>query len=210
MANACEIELKDGRIINAKSCWEEDGRIKYEKYGAIVSLEKEKVKKFNNKDFDEPKIQKEKIAKNSSYHPNRINFKEWAKIDSKNYQGWSKCFNNCRNERRCLLRGNKDILTKEIFSKYIACKERCNENFHPIFEAYEGEGAYPPKSQTNEARLYRRNCGDDCSIARSKCIFRCYEPYNKSKHQTLDLRNKCKPCADQCKSENFECRRACK
>ena len=42
---AHEIHLKDGRVIEAKTCWEEDGAVKYENYGVIVELQRDLVAK---------------------------------------------------------------------------------------------------------------------------------------------------------------------
>lgn len=36
MLNAHEIHMKDGRVIESKSVWEEDGIVKYQKYGATI------------------------------------------------------------------------------------------------------------------------------------------------------------------------------
>ncbi len=168
LANACEIELKDGRIITAESCWEEGDMIKYEMYGATVGLEKEKVKRINHKEYDGPKIQKDKTAQNVFNYPDRINFKQWVKIDPKNYQGWSKCVNNCRNRKTFCRRSKHSSEWYKCYNEYIMCKEGCNEKFHPIMEDYQGESAYSPESQTPEARQYRRNCWDDCHIAGKK------------------------------------------
>ncbi|QTA84911.1 S1C family serine protease [Desulfonema magnum] len=41
--NAHEIVLKDGKIIKTRSCWEENGAIKYERYGGILTIEKKLV-----------------------------------------------------------------------------------------------------------------------------------------------------------------------
>ena len=40
---AHEIRLKDGRVIQTKTCWEEDGAVKYENYGVIVALKRDLV-----------------------------------------------------------------------------------------------------------------------------------------------------------------------
>ena len=42
---AHEIHLKDGRVIETKTCWEEDGAVKYENYGVIVELQRDLVAK---------------------------------------------------------------------------------------------------------------------------------------------------------------------
>jgi hypothetical protein len=55
LALACEIELKNGRIITAEYCWEEGSKIKYEKYGAIIILKKEDVEKIIDKEYEIPK-----------------------------------------------------------------------------------------------------------------------------------------------------------
>jgi len=59
---AHEIHFKDGRIIKTKSCWEENGVVKYERYGGILTVKKEIVKEIIYK--DEPVIapKKTKVA----------------------------------------------------------------------------------------------------------------------------------------------------
>jgi tetratricopeptide (TPR) repeat protein len=51
LSHANEIHLKDGRIIKALTCWEEDGAVKYQKYGGIISIPYEKVQSIN---YDTP------------------------------------------------------------------------------------------------------------------------------------------------------------
>lgn len=41
---AHEIHLEDGRVIQAKTCWEEDGFVLYKKFGTVVRLPRESVK----------------------------------------------------------------------------------------------------------------------------------------------------------------------
>lgn len=53
-SNACELKLKDGRIIEAEFCWEENGRVKWNKYGATMSIEKEKVEEIINSEYVKP------------------------------------------------------------------------------------------------------------------------------------------------------------
>ena len=43
---ADEIHLKDGRIIKAQTCWTENNKVYYQKYGATVSLPEKKVLKI--------------------------------------------------------------------------------------------------------------------------------------------------------------------
>lgn len=38
--HAHEIIMKDGRVIKTKTCWEEDGLVKYERYGGILMIKK--------------------------------------------------------------------------------------------------------------------------------------------------------------------------
>lgn len=38
--NAHEIIMKDGRVIKTKTCWEEGGVVKYERYGGILTIKK--------------------------------------------------------------------------------------------------------------------------------------------------------------------------
>lgn len=45
IAHADKIYLKDGRIIETPDCWEEDGKIVYDKYGAIIAIDKNNVLK---------------------------------------------------------------------------------------------------------------------------------------------------------------------
>lgn len=54
---AHEIHLKDGRIIEAESVWEEDNKVFYEKHGATVEFDKTKVKEI---------IYKKEISKGKS------------------------------------------------------------------------------------------------------------------------------------------------
>lgn len=41
--HAHEIYKKDGKVIKTKTCWEEDGVVKYERYGGILTIKKELV-----------------------------------------------------------------------------------------------------------------------------------------------------------------------
>ena len=45
IAHADKIYLKDGRIIETPDCWEEDGKIVYDKFGAIIAIDKNNVLK---------------------------------------------------------------------------------------------------------------------------------------------------------------------
>ena len=49
-AFAHEIHLKDGRTIHTKECWQEDGFVTYEKFGAVVRIPKDKVKQITYDD----------------------------------------------------------------------------------------------------------------------------------------------------------------
>lgn len=57
--NADEILLKNGRLINVKSYWEQNGEIIYYKYGINVHLDKNKIEKIINKNEDMPVPKKE-------------------------------------------------------------------------------------------------------------------------------------------------------
>ena len=46
MINANEIHMKDGRIVKTKTCWEENGIVYYEKYGATIGINKNLVKEI--------------------------------------------------------------------------------------------------------------------------------------------------------------------
>ncbi|QTA88321.1 S1C family serine protease [Desulfonema magnum] len=46
LSDAHEIYLKDGRTIKTKNCWEENGLVRYERYGGILSIKEELVEKI--------------------------------------------------------------------------------------------------------------------------------------------------------------------
>lgn len=43
LVGAHEIHFKDGRVIRTKTCWEEDGKVNYQKYGAIIGVSRELI-----------------------------------------------------------------------------------------------------------------------------------------------------------------------
>ena len=45
-ANAHEIHLKSGRVIQVASCWEKNGVVRFEKYGGVVGISKDRVKEL--------------------------------------------------------------------------------------------------------------------------------------------------------------------
>ncbi len=43
LVGADEIHLKDGRVIRTKTCWEENGKINYQKYNAVIGINRDLV-----------------------------------------------------------------------------------------------------------------------------------------------------------------------
>ena len=43
LVGANEIHLKDGRVIRTKTCWEENGKINYQKYNAVIGINRDLV-----------------------------------------------------------------------------------------------------------------------------------------------------------------------
>ena len=46
LANAHEIHLKSGRVIQVASYWEKNGVVRFEKYGGVVGISKDRVKEL--------------------------------------------------------------------------------------------------------------------------------------------------------------------
>lgn len=73
-ADAHKIYLKDGRTIEAGFCWEEGDVIKYQKFGTVVTIKRDRVKKIiysnegeNNISSSIPK--RDNIEKNEAQYP---------------------------------------------------------------------------------------------------------------------------------------------
>jgi hypothetical protein len=66
-AMADKIFLVDGRVLTAENVWEEDGLIKYEKFKAIISIEKSKVSRIEKEEYDtNDPIYRERLAKKNA------------------------------------------------------------------------------------------------------------------------------------------------
>jgi hypothetical protein len=76
-SEALEIHLVDGRVLTAATCWEENGLIKYERYGAAVAIEKQKVLRIDVPNND-------KIAEEDNvFKRARKIYADWCKIKIK-------------------------------------------------------------------------------------------------------------------------------
>jgi len=72
MAIADEIHLKDGRILEVKSYWEEDQLICYQKFGAVIKLPRSKIKEIKTDNSDDMESADEASANNFSEAYNQL------------------------------------------------------------------------------------------------------------------------------------------
>jgi hypothetical protein len=72
MAIADEIHLKDGRIVEVKSYWEEDQFICYQKFGAVIKLPRSKVKEIKTENSHDMESTNEASVNNLSEAYNQL------------------------------------------------------------------------------------------------------------------------------------------
>jgi hypothetical protein len=126
VSNADEIHLKDGKIIKAESCWTENNKVYYQKYGSTVSLPEEKVLKI---------VYSSDSSENSaSAYSNGNDSKDGFKTKSnKKTRPIDICYNECENTKIiCVVEKNKD--KKDCLLDEKLCQIPCVFDTQPSFK----------------------------------------------------------------------------
>jgi hypothetical protein len=196
LANACEVIFKNGKVIEAEFCWEENGRINWAKHGATMSTEKGKVQEIVDKKYviTEKKAYGEAVVvlKNGKVIPTR---NTWVEGDTVYCQTDKATYNYGKEEVASIGKASSTVPSKD---EIISPKEK-------------GSSSQSPKSLTREQEWAMRDCKDDCISERSKCYENCSRPFRSLSGVAADTayRNSIRPCEAICYDKNNKCYEKC-
>jgi hypothetical protein len=197
LANACEVILKNGKVIEAESCWEENGRVNWAKHGATMSLEKGKVQEIIDKKY----VKTEK----KSYGEAVVVLKNGKMIHARNT--WVEGDTvYCQTDKATYNYDKEEVASIGKASAIVPSKDEI------ISPKQNNSSSQPPAPLTREQEWAKQDCGDDCYSEQRKCWANCNRPYGSLPGETYKTvyRNTIRPCESICSDIAKKCSEKCR
>jgi hypothetical protein len=196
LANACEVILKNGKVIEAESCWEENGRVNWAKHGATMSLEKGKVQEIIDKKY----VKTEK----KSYGEAVVVLKNGKMIHARNT--WVEGDTvYCQTDKATYNYDKEEVASIGKASAIVPSKDEI------ISPKKNNSSSQPPAPLTREQKWAYEDCKTDCGRESDKCWDNCKRPFASLWGEVRETayRNSIRPCQAICSDRLQKCYEKC-